>query len=375
MRPADERRSSRRAASTPPERSRTPVLTSRRDRAPSEQARRGPTDRSPSGHGTPPRRPPRSQGRPRTSDATSPVDDDSADRRETCGLRAPVPVIKRPASSRFTIFGGRVSSCRATLTSPAPRSAADGNWSTRTATTVADRSELRRARARLDRDRRSPSDLVCRSSPAPRRRVSSSGTGASSAATEISVESSAVNTRSPVILPVARRSSAASSAAPTSACGAADLHPGQLGAHRDLGLRLRAPDADQGGGDGVDHRRVGGSGRAELGHRRPRRAVDRGVAPPRPDLLGDVRAGTAPAAAAGRRGRSPGWRAPSRSAAAVPSVVGALLDQLEVVVAELPEELLGDLERGRVVVGLERVGGLGDHARAAGRGGRSRSAR
>jgi hypothetical protein len=42
--------------------------------------------------------------------------------------------------------------------------------------------------------------------------------------------------------------------------------------------------------------------------------------------------------------------------------VGALLDQLEVVVAELPEELLGDLERGRVVVGVERLGGLPDDA-------------
>ena len=35
-------------------------------------------------------------------------------------------------------------------------------------------------------------------------------------------------------------------------------------------------------------------------------------------------------------------------------VVRALLDQLEVVVAELPEELLGRLERGGVVVGVER---------------------
>ena len=41
-------------------------------------------------------------------------------------------------------------------------------------------------------------------------------------------------------------------------------------------------------------------------------------------------------------------------------VVGALLDELEVVIAERPEERFGDLQRAGVVVTVERLGRLGD---------------
>ena len=84
--------------------------------------------------------------------------------------------------------------------------------------------------------------------------------------------------------------------------------------------------------------------------------MDRAVLPPRPDLLGDVgqeRREQPQLDVQRDRERGPGRV--GRGAAVV--VVGALLDQLEVVVAELPEELLGDLERGGVVVGVERLGG------------------
>ena len=160
-----------------------------------------------------------------------------------------------------------------------------------------------------------------------------------------------------MILPALRRS-------PAAACGrghqrrrAGDLDPRQLGAHRDLGLRLGAADADQRRGHGVDHRRVGGGRGAEVGGRRPRRAVDRALLPPRPDLLGDVgqeRREQPQLDLQRERQGGPG----RRGGGAAVLVVRPLLDQLEVVVAELPEEPLGHLERGRVVVGLERLGGL-----------------
>ena len=55
--------------------------------------------------------------------------------------------------------------------------------------------------------------------------------------------------------------------------------------------------------------------------------------------------------------------------------VRPLLDQLEVVVAELPEELLGDLERGGVVVGVEGRGRAAAHLAEPAGAGRGRPAR
>ena len=83
--------------------------------------------------------------------------------------------------------------------------------------------------------------------------------------------------------------------------------------------------------------------------------MDRPVLPPRPDLLGHVGQERREQPQLDVAGRRPGSPWPRRCRAAVLGV-RPLLDQLEVVVAELPEELLGDLERGGVVVGLERVG-------------------
>ena len=70
------------------------------------------------------------------------------------------------------------------------------------------------------------------------------------------------------------------------------------------------------------------------------------------------RAGTgrAGAAASTERGR----RASAAERGRVAVAVGADLDQLEVVVAEAPEERLGALERPGVVEGVERRGGVVD---------------
>ena len=66
-----------------------------------------------------------------------------------------------------------------------------------------------------------------------------------------------VKTRSPWTWPARRRSAAAAEAASTRAGGTGDLDAGERGAHGDLRLGLRAADADQGGGDGVEQGGVG----------------------------------------------------------------------------------------------------------------------
>ena len=96
---------------------------------------------------------------------------------------------------------------------------------------------------------------------------------------------------------------------------------------------------------------------AELVGRRPGRAVDRAVLPPRPDLFGDVGQERRQQPQLSRQGEDEGG--PGRRVAAF----GPVLDQLEVVVAEVPEELLGDLESRRVVVPVEVPGGLLDTPR------------
>ena len=72
-----------------------------------------------------------------------------------------------------------------------------------------------------------------------------------------------------------RRSSAASSAAATRACGPRISTRDSSARIETLACRLRAADADQRGGDGVEGGRVGRGGRAELGDGRPGGAVDR----------------------------------------------------------------------------------------------------
>ena len=91
--------------------------------------------------------------------------------------------------------------------------------------------------------------------------------------------------------------------------------------------------------------------------------MHRALLPPRPDLLGDKRQHRAKSRSSTDR-RSPGWPGPTRPRR--PRAVGARLHQLDVVVAERPEERLRDLEGPRVVVGLERGGGLVDDVGEAG---------
>ena len=79
-------------------------------------------------------------------------------------------------------------------------------------------------------------------------------------------------------------------------------------------------------------------------------AVHRSVAPPRPHLFGHERHVRREQS----QQRVERERQAPRPMRRHPTAVGAALDQLEVVVAEAPEEPLGPLERARVVVALER---------------------
>ena len=86
------------------------------------------------------------------------------------------------------------------------------------------------------------------------------------------------------------------------------------------------------------------------------------VAPPRPDFFGDERQERREEPQHHRQRR--GQRGVRRAGA-----VGALfavapaLHELEIVVAEPPEECLGPLQHARVVVGVERASGLHDQCR------------
>ena len=84
------------------------------------------------------------------------------------------------------------------------------------------------------------------------------------------------------------------------------------------------------------------------------------VLPPRPDLLGDEREERGEQPQQGRqRELQRGLGRPRRGSSPC-DAVGPALDQLEVVVAELPEERLGALERPGVVVAVEGGGGVVD---------------
>ena len=101
--------------------------------------------------------------------------------------------------------------------------------------------------------------------------------------------------------------------------------------------------------------------RSRVGHER---GVDRTGLPPRPDLLGHEGQERCEQAQLDREGGC--QRRLGGGGTRVAGVaVGAGLDQLEVVVAERPEEGLGALERTGVVVPLEGGGGLVDHLRQA----------
>ena len=88
--------------------------------------------------------------------------------------------------------------------------------------------------------------------------------------------------------------------------------------------------------------------------------MHRAVLPPRPHLLGDVgqEGGEQPEQRREGEGEGPVGR---RCAFLALAAVGPALDQLEVVVAEGPEEGLGALQGAGVVVVLEAGGRLLDH--------------
>ena len=86
----------------------------------------------------------------------------------------------------------------------------------------------------------------------------------------------------------------------------------------------------------------------------PRGAVDRTLHPPRPHLFGGERAGTGRTGGAASTARRRARPVPTRSPPGRRCVVGPALDQLQVVVAEAPEEVLGALQRPGVVVAARR---------------------
>ena len=88
--------------------------------------------------------------------------------------------------------------------------------------------------------------------------------------------------------------------------------------------------------------------------------MDRTRLPPVPDLLGDEGEEGGEEPVQGREGQGQGGPGRGR-AGGVPLAVGAGLDQLHVVVAEGPEEGLGELLRPGVVEPLEGGGGRRDH--------------
>ena len=134
-------------------------------------------------------------------------------------------------------------------------------------------------------------------------------------------------------------------------------------AHRDLSGRLRPAHLGERQRDQAQQGRLRVQRGGDLGlrHGRPGAAVDRPLPPPRPDLLGDV---------GHERREQPqhdveggAERGLCRGCTLITSgAVCPLLHEFDVVVAERPEERLGDLEGAGVVVAVERCGRLLDHA-------------
>ena len=157
--------------------------------------------------------------------------------------------------------------------------------------------------------------------------------------------------------------------------GAADGHRRDAGAHRQLRRGLLAADDRRARRSPRRARPLDGAARRGARRGRPRRGVDRRrrattATPPR-----SRRGGTARAGAAGPRAPLRAPRAQTRVGVDVVVAVGARLDELEVVVAEPPEERLGALERARVVEAVERGGRLVDEGAERGEQVDGRSAR
>ena len=129
--------------------------------------------------------------------------------------------------------------------------------------------------------------------------------------------------------------------------------PDHFDPQRSLVLALHLAHLAEHVSGGAEHRGVTVAGDvpqpARVG---PRAAMHRTGPPPRPDLFGDEREVGCEEAQQGVEGEDEGG---ARRRGRVPGApVGALLDQLDVVVAEPPEEPFGALERAGVVVVVER---------------------
>src|SRR5438270_10503436 len=115
-------------------------------------------------------------------------------------------------------------------------------------------------------------------------------------------------------------------------------------------------------------RAVRGSGALEVRHLGPRRTVHRALLPPRPHLLANEREERRQQALKHRQRRlqrKAHRGAPLARAVGARIVVAPALDELEVVVAVPPEELLRALQRARVVVVLEALRRRGHDSRQA----------
>ena len=168
---------------------------------------------------------------------------------------------------------------------------------------------------------------AARARPSPRARVRSS----------VSI--------SPAILPARTRRRARASSAASRSGGVAHDDPVDRRRERHLLLRLLLAHRAEHFAGNREHERIAavrGRTRADV---RPRGAVDRAVLPPRPHFFGDERQERREQAQQrgerGAQGRAP----PSRSSASPAPPYAAALHELDVVVAERPEEPLGAFER------------------------------
>ena len=166
--------------------------------------------------------------------------------------------------------------------------------------------------------------------------------------------------------PASRRSPSAARRASSRPVVSVTVSTATGGPHRPLGRRLGPADRPEHLGGHLQH---GVASVDRVGRRRPDRARPRWasgavwIEPARHhDQTSSVTKGRNGASRRSCTERASGQRRPGRGGARLGRIaVGAGLDQLQVVVAERPEERLGALEGPGVVVPLERRGGLRHH--------------
>src|SRR5690606_2176578 len=144
-----------------------------------------------------------------------------------------------------------------------------------------------------------------------------------------------------------------------------DLAREHLGTLLDLGIRLGLADTRKRYANQRQYCWIGTlySGSQVLGAW-PLGQVYRSGAPPAPYLFGCERQERCEEAQYRIQGRCQGCQYRSLFGLAM-ATVGAVLDQLSVVIGERPEERLGDIQRTGVVVVIEGALGIFDHRRQA----------